>query len=280
MVRIVTDSAADFEPQELARLNVACIPLRVRIDEIDYEENLNLGKDQFYRLLAGSEQLPKTSQAPPQVLLDLIEQAQAAGEPIIYITLSSALSGTYQSALAARELTGYEQCYIVDSKNATGGQRILVEQAAKLRDEGKTASQIVEAVEALRSRIVLYACIDTLEYLYKGGRINRAVYTIGSVAQIKPIIRVNADGGLDVPGKAMGMRRGMDTLQKKAEQLPPDAAYPFYVMYTDSREVGRTLAQLLTDRGCPVPEERIIQVGAAIGTHIGPNACGLVYVCE
>lgn len=278
MVRIVTDSAADFEPRELARMNITCIPLRVRIGEKDYQENVDLSKDRFYQLLAQADELPKTSQAAPQVLLELIEQAQQAGDELIYITLSSALSGTYQSALAARELVGYEQCYILDSKNATGGQRVLVEQAVRLRDEGKNAAQIVEEVEELRGRIVLYACIDTLEYLYKGGRINRAVYTIGSVAQIKPIIRVNAEGGLDVPGKAMGMRRGMDTLHKKVEQQPADPAYPFYVMYTDNREVACTLAQLLADRGCPVADEQIIQVGAAIGTHIGPNACGLVYV--
>lgn len=280
MIRIVTDSAADLSPQEYARLKVTCIPLRVRFGADEYQENVDLGKDQFYRLLAESSELPKTSQASPQVLLDLIEQAKAAGDELIYITLASALSGTYQSALMIRDEADYPGCYVVDGRNATGGQRMLVEQAARLRDEGCTAAQIVAGVEALRERIVLYACIDTLEYLYKGGRINRAVYTIGTVAQIKPIIRVDENGGIEVPGKAMGMRRGMDTLCKKLAQRAPDPAFPLYVMYTDDRTVAQTLAGVLQAYGVTVPEERIIQVGAAIGTHIGPAACGLVYVGE
>ena len=180
----------------------------------------------------------------------------------------------------AKNLADSPLCHVVDSRNATGGQRMILEYAVRLRDEGKTAREIVEAAEALRSRIVLFACIDTLEYLYKGGRISHAVYKLGTMASIKPIITVEPDGSIGIPAKAMGMRKGMDHLCKQAQQRPADPEFPFYVMYTNNRSVAETLASRLETVGITVPENRIIQVGAAIGSHIGPDACGLVYVAK
>ena len=173
-----------------------------------------------------------------------------------------------------------DRCHVVDSRTATGGQRVLVEYAARLRDQGKTAPEIVAALEEARDHLELYACMDTLEYLYRGGRINQAVYKLGSLAQVKPIIRVTQAGTIEVPSKAMGMRKGMDLLCKRIEQQKPSADHNFYVMYTADRTIGQTLAKKLQDMGYEIPEERIIQVGAGIGSHIGPNACGIVYVAE
>ena len=280
MIRIITDSAADFEPQELEQLHITCIPLSVHFGEADYQENVNLAKTQFYELLLHSEEPPKTSQAAPQTLLDLFEDAVKNGDEVIYFTLSSALSGTYQSAVMAKNLADSPLCHVVDSRNATGGQRMVLEYAVRLRDEGKTAKEIIDATEALRSRIVLFACIDTLEYLYKGGRISHAVYKLGTLANIKPIITVESDGSIGIPAKAMGMRKGMDHLCKQVQQRPADPDFPFYVMYTNNRTVAESLASRLETVGVAVPENRIIQVGAAIGSHIGPDACGLVYVAQ
>ena len=274
MIRIITDSAADFSPAELERLNISCISLKVMFGEAEYEENINLTKDQFYDLLLADGHLPKTSQASPQVLMDLFEAARDAGDEAIYITLSSALSGTYQNACMTKNLLDWEGCHVFDSRNATGGQRLLVEQACALRDAGKSAAEILEGLEAIRDRIVLFACIDTLEYLYKGGRISQTAYTLGTLANIKPIIIVDQNGGIGVPQKAMGMRKGMDILCKQMAQNPPDPNYPVYAMYTNNRSVAETLAKKMGN----VDEGHIIQVGAAIGSHIGPDACGLVYI--
>ena len=149
---------------------------------------------------------------------------------------------------------------------------MLVQYAAKLRDEGKSATEILAALEDVRERIVLFACIDTLEYLYKGGRISHTVYKLGTLANIKPIITVEPKGSIGIPAKAMGMRKGMDILCKHLQNPDPD--FPVYAMFTNNRSVAETLAQKM---GC-VTDDRIIQVGAAIGSHIGPDACGLVYV--
>ena len=220
MIRIITDSAADLSPAEYEQLNITCIPLTVMFGEAEYQENVNLGKDQFYDLLLNSGHPPKTAQPSPQLLMDLFEEAHAAGDSAIYITLSSALSGTYQNAVMTKNLLGYDNCHVVDSLNATGGQRLLVQYAARLRDEGKTVEEIIAGVEDIRGRITLYACIDTLEYLYKGGRISQTVYKLGTLANIKPIITVERDGGIGIPAKAMGMRKGIDHQCKQVAQIP------------------------------------------------------------
>lgn len=273
MIRIITDSAADFEPRELEKLNITCTPLTVMFGDAEYQENISLSKAQFYDLLLNNEHNPKTSQPSPQLLMDLFEQAHESGDEAIYISISSAISGTYQSAMMTQNLLGYETCHVVDSRNATGGQRMIVEYAVRLRDAGKTAAQIIAAIEDIRDRIVLFACMDTLEYLYKGGRISQTVYKLGTMANIKPIISVEKDGSIAVPAKAMGMRKGMDMLCKKLETIPRDEDFPLYAMYTSNRATAETLAQKMG-----IEDDRIIQVGAAIGSHVGPDACGMVYV--
>lgn len=280
MVRIITDSAADFEPFELEKWNITCIPLKVMLGNTEYEENVNLSKDQFFSLLASTGDTPKTSQPSPDHLMDLFAEAKRAGDEAVYITISSAISGTYQTAVMTREDAESEDCYVFDSRNATGGQRLLVEYAVRLRDAGKSAKEILAALEIVRDKVVLFACIDTLEYLYRGGRISQTVYKLGTMAQVKPIIRVSEEGAIEVPAKAMGMRKGMDQLVKKLEAQKPSADHKIYVMYTADRTIGQSLAQKVSALGYEIPGEQIVQVGAAIGSHIGPNACGIVYVAE
>ena len=277
MVRIITDSSADLEPREYEKLNITCIPLTVFFAEQEYQENVNLSKDLFYSLLAEGG-YPKTAQPSPQILMDLFEEAKEAGDEAIYFSISAAISGTYQTACATKQLVEYDGCHVFDSKNATGGLRILLEEAVRLRDEGRNAREIMAGVEALQGRIVLYACMDTLEYLYRGGRISQTVYKLGTMAQVKPIIRVTEKGAIEVPAKAMGMRKGMDFLCKRVEAQKPSSNHSFYAMYTGDRSNGQLLAEKFRAMGYDIPEERIINVGAAIGSHVGPNACGMVYV--
>ena len=250
MVRIITDSAADLEPVELERMAVTCVPLSVFFGDTEYRENINLSKAEFYEMLSRAEEFPRSSQPSPQAFMNAYQEAIDKGEEAVVITLSSNLSGTYQSACMAREM----------------------------RDQGLGAKEIAEEVEKLRSRVVLYTCMETLEYLHRGGRISRTVYRIGSLAHVKPIMHVDPEGRAEIPAKTIGMRRGMEFICQRVREQKPDGGYPLYVMYTQYRENGELLAKKLAAQGCPVPPERIIPVGAAIGTHIGPHAVGVVYI--
>jgi len=280
MVRIITDSSADFEPHEYAQMQVSCIPLYVSFGEAEYQENVNLSKDQFYRLLEEHEDFPRTSQPSPLTLEKILKEARDSGDDAVVIPLSSALSGTCQSITMMKDALGYDNCHIVDSLSGTGGIRMQVEYAVKLRDEGKSAAEIAEAVQAMQGRIVLYACMDTLEYLMKGGRISRSTYAVGTLVNIKPILQVTKDGRVEIPAKVIGMRKGIAHLGKIFQENEPDPDFPVYAMYTKDRTNGELMARHLERFGCEIPPERIINVGAAIGSHVGPNACGMVYVAK
>ena len=278
MVRIITDSAADFEPQELELLQITCIPLGITFGDQSYQDGVDMNKTEFYEKLLSGDTFPQTSQPSPAVLEEIFTHAHEAGDEAVYISLSSGLSGTFQTGRMICDDLELGGCFVVDGLNATGGQRLLVEHACRLRDAGKSASEIVSAIEALRSRVRLYACLNTLENLYRGGRISHTVYKVGSMAQIKPIISIDTDGKVAVPGKAMGMRKGMDTLCKYLDTHHPDPDFPVYLMYTNQRKAAETLGVRMEAHGHSIPDDRIIGVGAAIGTHIGPEACGVVYI--
>lgn len=278
MVQIITDSAADFEPYELERMNVQCVPFSVAFGNDEYKENINITKQHFYRLLKEKTDFPNTSQPSPHSFENILKEMKDNGDEAIVICLSSALSGACQSVVLAKNQLGYDKCHIIDSLTASAGERILVEQAVKMRNEGKSAEEIAGFLKELRSRISLYACIDSLDYLYKGGRISRTACKMASVAHIKPIIHILNDGSVDMASKSLGTKRAMDFLKKILDKYPADKNFPLYVMYTDNKKGGQVLAEYLEKTDLKIPYENIIKVGAAVGSHIGPNAFGIAYV--
>lgn len=281
MVKIIVDSAADFEPHELEALGVVCIPLPVTFGETEYLENVNLSKTQFYELLLESGVYPHTSRPSPYALEKAFREVQESGEEAVFITLSSKISGTYQDVCLAAKNSGCgERIFVVDSKNGTGGIRMQAEYACRLRDEGCTAREIVDGIKSIRGRISLYACLDTLEYLRKGGRISAAAAAMGALARVKPIIQVSEAGTIEVPAKALGMARGQMYLMDRFQERTPDPAHPIYVMYTHVKENALRMVERLEKIGVHIPEKQVINVGAAIGSHVGPNAVGFVYVAK
>lgn len=282
MMRIITDSAADFEPEEMKALGVECIPLGVSFGNEEYLENENLSKTEFFRLLRGAEEFPRTSHPGIFVYESIMRETREAGDTAVIITISSAISGTYETAMMGLEASGAADCCrVVDARTATGGQRMLVELAARLRDEGKSFGEIADAVEALRPKIRIFACINTLEYLYRGGRIPKTAYALGTAVNIKPIITVAEDGSVQVIAKMLGLHRGMNYILRQYRADPPDPAYPLYFMYTEDAENGRKLMEYMNRSGEAFADDTpVIPVGAAIGSHVGPGACGMVYIAK
>ena len=279
MTQIITDSVADLEPEELTRLDVACVPISVAFGEDSYKENEELSKDEFYRLLRTCPDFPRTSQPAPGDFLRAFAPARERGDDAVMITMSQRFGGIYQGAVLAKELLDYPGAYVIDSRGAAGGERILVEHAVKLRDGGKTAAEIARSVERLRDRIVLFACPDTMENLRRGGRVPALVAALGSAVHVKPVLHIAGDGEVVIAARELGKRRAMHYFAQQMQKRPPDPAFPVYVMYSDIRENAEQLALLLRQEGFS-PDERLINVGVAMGTHIGPNAFGLAYVAK
>ena len=194
MIRIFVDSASDYTMDDLTAHGLELFPICITIGEESYQDGVNLKRDQLYEKLAAGCAFPTTSQPSIQLFLDAFELAKEQGDELIYLALSSALSGTYQSACTAKDMVGYAGVHIIDTLSATYTIKIMADHAAALRKEGRSATEIVAEIEALKSRVKVIAVPDSLEYLCKGGRVSRATATIGTLANIKPIITVTTDG--------------------------------------------------------------------------------------
>lgn len=275
-VRIITDSGFDVPDASDARLTV--LPLSITFGDTTYADGVDLTNDRFFELLIESDELPKTSQATPYAYAQIFERVRAAGDEAVVITLSSGLSGTYQSAVTAA--ADYPEVHVVDSKNVTIGQGILVQYALRLADEGRGAAEIASMVESARERLVLLALLDTLEYLRRGGRIPKSVGAIGELLSIKPVVGVR-DGEVVMLGKARGSKNGRNLLHQEVEKNGIDFAMPVLIGYSGLSD--KLLRKYLEDNRAiwegRVAEEDlpITSVGATVGTHVGPNAIALAF---
>ena len=275
-VRIITDSGFDVPDASDARLTV--LPLSITFGDTTYADGVDLTNDRFFELLIESGELPKTSQATPYAYTQIFEQVRAAGDEAVVITLSSGLSGTYQSALTAA--ADYPEVHVVDSKSVTIAQGILVQYALRLVDEGHTAAEVASMVESARERLVLLALLDTLEYLKRGGRIPKSVGTIGELLSIKPVVGVR-DGEVVMLGKARGSKNGRNLLHQEVEKNGIDFTMPVLIGYSGLSD--KLLRKYLEDNRAiwedKVAEEDlpITSVGATVGTHVGPNAIALAF---
>lgn len=275
-IRIVTDSASDI-PQDY-REDVTVLPMHVYFGEKEYLDGVNLSHRQFYELLIESEDLPKTSQIPPYEFEEVYERAVAAGEQVIVINISSKLSGTCQSArVAAQDYEG--KVFVVDSLNATLGERCLVDYALRLKDQGWEAEQIAAELEQAKGRVRLLALLDTLEYLKKGGRISKSVAMVGGMLSIKPVVSV-VDGEVVMVGKARGSKNGNNLLVQEIEKAGGvDFNMPYYLGYSglDDHLLQKYVADSTALWEGHVSHLDSTSVGGTIGTHVGPGAIAVMF---
>lgn len=276
MIRILIDSGSEYLPKEAQAKGIEVLPIVTNVGGNDYRDGFDLGRDEFFELLEETGQFPTTSQITPHVFAAKFKEAFDAGDEVIAIILSSALSGTYQNACMAQAMVGNEGVYVIDSLTATYPISILADYAATLRDEGMPAAQIVEAIEELKGTAKVIAMVDTLEYLQRGGRIPKAAAKIGEAAKLKPVISVTEKGDLAMISACLGRKRAFDTIMKQLESIEIDDRFPVYAIYSYGTKNCERLEVRLQEAGISVTERR--QIGYVIGSHIGPNACGVVYV--
>lgn len=253
-------------------------PIGIVIGDETYFDGQNLERDHFYEMLAESKTFPQTSQPSPQEFLDIFKDVKERQDDLVCILLSSALSGTYQSAVLAKQMVDYERIFLIDSLTATFNIKILADHALDLVAQGKTTEEIVAAVEGMKSKVKVYAALDTLEYLARGGRISKATAAIGQLANIKPIITVSEQGEVSLLGKALGKNKAISQMLQYLDELEIDTRFPAYTLYSYGVENCEHFQEKLTQAGIHV--ERQMQIGPTIGTHIGPGAFGVVFVSK
>ena len=272
-IRIVTDTAADCLEQEITNLGIEVVELPVTFDgELEPCRDVDL----FWKLLI-SGKVARTSQPSPEAFEKLFADAKEHGDALIYIAISSKMSSTFSNALTVKEQLGYEHIYVVDSLNATTAEKVLVLTACKLRDEGKEAQEIVDILNELKHRVRMYACIDSLKYLARGGRITKAAAAIGTLMNIKPLITFT-DGEVRPNGKTIGTTLAMNKLLDVLNDSKVDWDYTPIPLYSHENKNTLSLIKRANERGLAIEEKYLTGIGSTIGTHIGPGGFGIVFV--
>ena len=277
MIRILTDSASDILPAEAEQLGVTVIPLNVTLEDgTVLRDGVDMTPSAYYEILAGCRKLPTTSQPSPELFENFFLEAAAAGDEVIGIFLSHALSGTYQCAKLAADMANVDNVLFVDSGHVCLSEALLVRLAVQLRDSGKTAGQITAILEHAKEHLHLVAAIDDLKYLRKGGRLPAAVAVAGGMLGIKPLITIQ-DGKVAMAGKARGLPGAYVALFKKVEEMGGiNPAFPALAGYTVSPREVTPIQTYLRDN---LQQEDLLvrQIGCVIGTHAGPGAFGIAF---
>lgn len=277
-VRIITDSASDLSPAEHPAL--AVLPLSVTFGTDVYMDGVDIDHQRFYEMLVERDELPKTGQVNPYAFSQAIAEAREAGDEAVIITVGAKLSGTNQSARTALAEAPGGDVFVVDSNNVTLGERVLVEYALRLVDEGRSAAQIAAAVEAVRDRVAVIGLLETLEYLVRGGRLSAAAGAVGTLLNVKPVVAVE-DGLIVQLGKARGSKNGRNLLNQKVEKSGGiDFSMPLALGYTGLSDA--VLKKYVEDSaalwaGHTEGELPVHTIGATIGTHVGPGAVAVAF---
>ncbi len=268
-VKIMIDSTTDVIPA--VRSRCAVVPLSVRFGDTEYVDGVTIDHVTFYEKLLESKELPTTSQPTPDAFARAYAEALAEHDEVLVLTLSSTLSGTYQSAtIAAMDYPG--KVTVVDTQNASIGAGILTELALNMADQGKSPKEIAENITIMREKVAIFAMVDTLEYLKKGGRISKTVAFAGELLSVKPLICID-DGEIKMVGKARGIKQANIQLNKLFREAGEvDHTKPILLGYTGLSDIpvkkyvqeSDGLWESYQDRTCPI--------GCTIGTHGGPGA--------
>jgi len=270
-VKILTDSTSDISLLDAQNMGIEIVPLSVNFENETYIDKYTITNEEFYEKLKNSRTIPTTTLINPGKFTEVFNKYH--DKEIIGIFISSELSGTFQSALTAKENLNRDNIYLIDSGTTTIGLALLVEQAVKLKNSGLHAKEIFEQIKLLAPKVELLAVFDTLKYLVKGGRISNAKGILGSVLGIKPIIRLKC-GQLSSIGKERGMEKAISFLMKQiSANSHLDQNMPLAFAYTGDEDRLPSLMRKFT-HAC---EKKVYSIGSVVGTHAGPGSIAVSF---
>lgn len=280
---IVTDSTADIPKPLMQELNIPIVPLKVHVEGQTYLDGVTLSSNEFYEKLQSSEQLPRTSQPAPLDFVNVYEEIAARNPEaeIISIHLSSALSGTYQTAmLAAGMVEEKVKVHVVDSRSASYALGAIVVAAARLVRNGGTLEECLTLVRTLISEHRVYFVMDTLMYLQKGGRIGKAASIVGSLLNIKPILMFDESGEVAVVEKVRGKKKAVARILELAKAYANERPVTVAAVYTTDRDEAAVLKGQVEQELTVTGEAVLAQLGPVIGTYGGPGLLAITLYPE
>ena len=268
-VKLIIDAGCDLTQAEANSIGVTLIPMTIHFDNREYRSGIDISNEEFYHLLEKCKELPTTSQPTPYEYEVVFQKVRACGDEAVVLCVSSALSGTYQSAMIAA--ADYSDCiHVVDTQAVTVAQRILLNYALSLKKHGASAIEIAAELERKKKDVCVFGAVDTLEYLIRGGRLSKAAGAVGSVLGVRPILCLS-DGALSVAAKARGAKAAISMTHQLTADIGVDHAMPVAIGYTgnDPAVVEPYLeASNSVWGGQAIP---VYNVGSTVGTHTGPG---------
>lgn len=283
-ITLITDSTCDLSPHYLKERNILFGSLKILFEETEYTDKVDITNDEFYAKMKASKTLPSTSQVNPGEFEALFAQELAKGNQILGIFISSDLSGTYNSAVMAKnilesqgeEMGSLPSITLVDSRTTSFGLGLLVNRAQDAIDAGDSVETIVIRLKEWISKQQLYGMLDSLENLKKGGRLSAGSALIGTLLSVKPIIEVK-NGLVDVASKARGTKKGMAWMLEQLQAEYPDGQVgEIAIAYANEPEKAEEFKALLLASVKPTAILEV-EIGSVVGTHTGAGAVGLVY---
>lgn len=278
--RIVTDSASDISQEMAAQWDIKVLPLKIRFGNTEYLDGVDLTNQQFFEKLVESDTIPKTSQIPPFEYEEVFCAAEAAGEEVLCLCLSSGVSGCFQSACIAAE--DHPGVTVIDTRQFCISELVIVEYAVECRRQGLSCAETAENIRSVLDRVHVIAMFDTLEYLKLGGRLSSAGALAGALLSLKPVLTID-EGVVRVIGKARGSRSGNNLLRESVEKMGGiDFSMPVCLGYTGFSD---ELLKKYVDDSAYLYEGyedhlKTVSVGACIGTYAGPGAIAFAFFTQ
>lgn len=277
-VKIVTDSAQDFEPEFLENLGITVVPLNVHFGDESFKDGYELRGKMFYEKLESSAHIARTSQPSPWEFEQAFARLSKDGSPVVAITLSSALSGTYQSATIARQALPGRQIAVIDSKCASGMYGMIAILAQEMSAAGKSFDEIVASVNRMCENAVTVFCVDTLDYLARNGRIGRAQHFLGTLLNMKPVLSLDKDGYVTAVERVRGKERVIPRMvQLVKERIGEGEDVYLCVSDANAPKEAAVLKQQARE-AFSVKRFFETEIGAIIGTHTGRGTLALLAI--
>jgi DegV family protein with EDD domain len=278
-IKLITDSTSDLSEELYQEHDIDVVPLYVNFKDLSFRDNVDLKPQMMYDLVSQKGVLPKTAAASPGDFYDVFKQYLSEGYDIIYTGIGGNFSASLTSANSAKQMLGSEKIHLMDSQNLSSGSGLLILKAAKYRSEGDSAETIVRKLEQLRTRVRSQFVIETLDYLYKGGRLNALSAIMGTMLKLKPIIKVK-DGLMAVGKKPRGNSRiGIDLMIRELLDLK-DRVDTDYIMITHSlaEENAEYIRMELAKTNLEFKHIYTTSAGCVISSHCGKGTIGILYI--
>lgn len=268
-IKIITDSTADLSNDIYNKYDIEVLPLLINFEEKSYLDGVEINPKMVFEKIEKEGILPTTAQVIPNRFMESYKKYLDEGYKIISIHMSSAMSGTYQSACIAKEMLESNDIVVIDSQNVTAALGILVLKAAKLRDKGYDIIQIENELNNIKKNVKLSVCFESLEYLVRGGRISKTAGIVGGILGIKLVLDIK-DGLMSVKDKIRGTKKAINKIIDDLENSNLDEDVPVILIDVDNVEIKEALKKYMIENNVDFIE---CSVGSTVSIHSGPHCC-------